>query len=166
MAEIQFPGRGEKWGKFCRGHSGKRKMPRPRSLSARASPGWIRERIGLCGYSFGSIVAFSVAWKIHRVKPWPASLPLSSRKIFLTTTVTPKLLVCGTQDEFVDVKALEQLIQKIPEPKELAIYPGVDHFWVGEEEAMAEKVGEFFVKFLKGEKNNLVRSSRAVTRFA
>ncbi|MBI5444388.1 MAG: hypothetical protein HY900_24655 [Deltaproteobacteria bacterium] len=35
-----------------------------------------------------------------------------------------------------------------PEPKELAIFPGVDHFWVGSESAMADRVAQFFVKFL------------------
>ena len=60
----------------------------------------------------------------------------------------PKLLVCGTQDEFIDVGILERVVRNMPEPKELALFPGVDHFWVGGEKAMGERVGEFFARSL------------------
>jgi hypothetical protein len=37
----------------------------------------------------------------------------------------------------------------MPEPKELALFPGVDHFWWGKEGTMAERVAQFFAKYLK-----------------
>ena len=105
-------------------------------------------RIGLCGYSFGSIVALAVAVEDPRVKAVAGIAPFVQPEDLLSQYDRPKLLVCGSQDEFVDAKALEKLLQKMPEPKELALYPGGDHFWMGKEEAMGEKVGQFFVKFL------------------
>jgi hypothetical protein len=106
-------------------------------------------RIGLCGYSFGSLVALAVAVEDSRVKAAAGIAPFVQPEDLLNRYDRPKLLVCGTQDEFVDSKALEEIVRKMPEPKELALYPGVDHFWMGEEEAMGEKVGRFFEKYLK-----------------
>jgi alpha/beta superfamily hydrolase len=110
-----------------------------------------RKRIGLSGYSFGSMVAFSVAVEDPRVGAVAGISPFVQPENLFDNYGKPKLLVCGAQDEFINVKTLEQLFQKFPEPKELVIYPGTDHFWVGEEGPMAEKVGEFFGRYLKGE---------------
>jgi uncharacterized protein len=106
-------------------------------------------RIGLCGYSFGSIVALATAVEDPRVKAVAGIAPFVQPEDLLNRYDRPKLLVCGTQDEFVDAQSLEKVVRKMPEPKELALYPGVDHFWMGEEEAMGTMVGEFFAKHLK-----------------
>jgi alpha-beta hydrolase superfamily lysophospholipase len=58
-------------------------------------------------------------------------------------------LVCGTQDELIPSRGLEKVVQKMPEPKELALFPGVDHFWWGNEGTMAERVAQFFEKYLR-----------------
>jgi uncharacterized protein len=118
-------------------------------VQPRVDPG----RIGLCGYSFGSIVALATAVEDFRVKAVAGIAPFVQPEDLLNRYDRPKLLVCGTQDEFVDVQTLENIVRKIPEPKELALYPGVDHFWMGEEKAMADRVGEFFAKYLF-QKNN------------
>ncbi len=112
---------------------------------ARIAPG----KIGLCGYSFGSVVAFPVAVEDARVKAVAGIAPFVQPEDLLTRFAGPKLLVCGTLDEFVDSKALEKIVDGMPDPKELALYPGVDHFWMGREEAMGEKVAQFFAKYLK-----------------
>ena len=106
-------------------------------------------RIGLCGYSFGSIVALATAVEDPRVKAVAGIAPFVQPEDLLNRYDRPKLLVCGTQDEFVDAQSLEKVVRKMPEPKELALYPGVDHFWMGEEEAMGAMVGEFFAKHLR-----------------
>ena len=43
-------------------------------------------------------------------------------------------------------KSLEEQVKKLPEPKELVLFPDADHFWSEEEAAMAEKVGRIFWK--------------------
>ena len=98
-------------------------------------------------------MALATAVEDSRVKAVAGIAPFVQPEDLLDQYDRPKLLVCGTQDEFVDAKALEKIFRRMPEPKELALYPGVDHFWMGEEEAMGEKVGQFFVKFLVPQKN-------------
>jgi len=104
------------------------------------------EKIGICGYSFGSIVAFSVAVEDQRVKAVAGISPFIQPPNLLDRYTKPKLFISGTKDESVNVKSLEQLVMNLPEPKELVIYPGVDHFWWGSEGQMAEKVSQFFKK--------------------
>lgn len=109
------------------------------------------ERIGICGYSFGSIVAFAVAVEDVQVKAVAGISPFVQPPDLLNHYLRPKLFISGTHDEWVDVQDIERLVQNLPEPKELMIQPGVDHFWVGSESPMAEKVSRFFAKyFTKG----------------
>lgn len=106
------------------------------------------QKIGLCGYSFGSMVAFPAAVEDARVKAVAGIAPFVQPENLLSRYAGPKLLVCGTRDEFVDSKALEKIVEEMPEPKELTLYPGVDHFWIRREEAMGERVAQFFRKYL------------------
>ena len=110
------------------------------------------ERIGLCGYSFGSMIAFPVAVEDARVRAVAGIAPFVQPEKLLNSFTRPKFLVCGTQDEFVPSNTLEKVFRGMPEPKELALFPGVDHFWVGKEEEMAERVAQFFTEYLGGVK--------------
>ena len=108
------------------------------------------EKIGVCGYSFGSIVAFAVAVKDPRVKAVAGISPFIQPSNLLDSCFRPKLFVTGARDGFVDPRSLEEQVKKLPEPKELLLFPGADHFWSEDSEAMAEKVGGFFKKGLPG----------------
>ncbi len=103
-------------------------------------------KIGVCGYSFGSIVAFAVAAKDPGIKAVAGISPFIQPPGLLDRCLSPKFFVTGTRDEFVDSPSLEDQVKKLPEPKELVLFPGTDHFWSENEEAMAEKIGEFFRK--------------------
>jgi len=107
------------------------------------------DRIGVCGYSFGSIVAFAVAAQDPRVKAVAGISPFIQPPDLLDSCSRPKLFVTGTRDGFIDLQSLEEQVKKLPEPKELILFPGADHFWSEDEEAMAEKVGQFFKKGLE-----------------
>ena len=111
---------------------------------AKIDPG----KIGICGYSFGSMVAFSVAVEDPRITAVAGISPFVQPGDLLHHYTKPKLFISGTNDEFIDPKNLAQLVLRLPEPKELAIYPGADHFWSGSEDPMAEKVSQFFVNYL------------------
>jgi hypothetical protein len=100
--------------------------------------------MGVCGYSFGSTVAFAVAAKDPRVKAVAGISPFIQPPDLLDRCVSPKLLVTGTRDGFVDSRGLEEQVRRLPDPKELVLFPGGDHFWSKGEEAMAEKVAGFF----------------------
>ena len=102
------------------------------------------ERIGICGYSFGSSVAFAVAAKDPRVKAVAGISPFIQPPNVLDSCSRPKLFVTGTLDEFVNARDLEKQVEKLPNPKEFVLYPNVDHFWMKEDDSMAEKVGQFF----------------------
>jgi len=146
--KFNFRGVGKSGGEFDNGIGEKDDARAAISFGegqARIDPG----QIGLCGYSFGSMVAFPVAVEDARVKAVVGVAPFVQPETLLGQYARPKLLVCGIQDEFVNYRALEKIVENIPDPKELALYPGVDHFWMGGEEPMGERVARFFAKYLK-----------------
>ena len=146
--KFNFRGVGKSGGEFDNGIGEKDDARAAISFGegqARIDPG----QIGLCGYSFGSMVAFPVAVEDARVKAVAGVAPFVQPETLLAQYARPKLLVCGIQDEFVNYRALEKIVENIPDPKELALYPGVDHFWMGGEEPMGERVARFFAKYLK-----------------
>ncbi len=106
------------------------------------------DQIGLCGYSFGSLVALAVAAQDSRAKSVAAVSPLIEGLKLLERCTIPKLFVAGTEDEFIDSKELELRVMNLPEPRELVIYSGEDHFWNRYEEPMSDRVAEFFKKRL------------------
>jgi len=105
-------------------------------------------RIGLCGYSFGSLVAFAAAVEDSRIRAVAGISPFIQPETLLENYTHPKLFVWGDRDSFLDPQKLGQQVQNLPNPKEVAVFPGVDHFWSGQEAPLAEKVVSFFVKNL------------------
>ena len=116
------------------------------------------ERIGICGYSFGSTIALGVAVEDDRIKAVAGISPLIQPSGLLDHYTNPKLFISGAYDEFVNPQDLKDLVRKLPEPKELIIHPGVDHFWAGSEAWMAQQVSRFFEKIFnpgsKGSRSN------------
>lgn len=106
------------------------------------------ERIGICGYSFGSLIAFRLAKEEPKIKAVAGISPFIEPPSLLINYAQPKLFVWGTEDEFIDVENLQALIGKFPEPKELIFFPQTNHFWNTNVERMARKVSEFFKKHL------------------
>ncbi len=105
-------------------------------------------RIGLCGYSFGSLVAFTVAAEDPRIRAVAGISPFIEPETLLQDYANAKLFVWGDRDGFLDPQKLGQQVEKLPDPKEVAVFPGVDHFWSGQEAPLAERVVAFFVKSL------------------
>ncbi len=145
--KFNFRGAGQSTGTFANGIGEKEDVKAAVSFAS-GRPEINGEKIGLCGYSFGGLVAFSAAVEDGRVKAIAGVSPLIQPEDLLDRYTRPKLLVCGDQDDFIDVHFLERVVARIPEPIELAVFPGVDHFWTTEGEAMAEKVSRFFQKYL------------------
>ncbi len=106
------------------------------------------ERIGICGYSFGSQVAFRLAVEEPKIKAVAGISPFIEPRSLLNNYGKPKLFVWGAEDEFIDTPKLRALIAQLPEPKEMVIFPKGNHFWNINEDQMAEKIGEFFKKYL------------------
>jgi alpha/beta superfamily hydrolase len=145
--EFNFRGVGRSGGNFA-GGVGEKEDARA-SISFGATQARVDgERIGICGYSFGSTVAFAAAVEDVQVKAVAGVSPFIQPTDLLDHYRRPKLFISGTDDEWVDVRDLERLVQNLPEPKELMIQPGTDHFWAGSESLMAEKVSDFFARYL------------------
>jgi dienelactone hydrolase len=49
-----------------------------------------------------------------------------------------KLFLIGSKDQFTGTSKFTDFTSKLPEPKEVKVVQGVDHFWGGEEEAVVE----------------------------
>lgn len=97
------------------------------------------------GYSFGSIVGLRAGAEDERVhRLIGVALPIGFRDpSFLVTAHKPTLLISGDNDNFSPIPGLQELIEKMAEPKKLVVLPGVDHFFLGQEGAAAKAAVEF-----------------------
>lgn len=145
--KFNFRGVGKSGGKFAEGIGEQEDAQAAISFGEKQGP-VDPERIGICGYSFGSTVAFAAAVKDRRVKAVAGISPFIQPPNLLESYVRPKLFVTGDLDDFIDPRNLQHEVGKLPEPKEFVLYPGVDHFWMKDDERMAEKVSRFFLKAL------------------
>jgi hypothetical protein len=141
--KFNFRGVGKSGGRFSEG-IGEQEDAQAAVSFGEKQMGIDPERIGICGYSFGSSVAFAVAAKDPRVKAVAGISPFIRPPNLLDHYSRPKLFVTGTLDEFVNARDLEKQVERLPNPKELILYPGEDHFWMKDDDSMAEKVGQFF----------------------
>jgi len=108
-----------------------------------------KERIGLCGYSFGGAVSLEVAPADERVKALALISPVISTYVPLKQYTKPKLIVCGGADQFVSIISLQRLAEELPPPNDFELVAGADHFWGGYEDKVAARVSAFFVNALK-----------------
>jgi uncharacterized protein len=102
-------------------------------------PGMDADRMFMAGYSFGARVTLEVASTDARVRGfavvappvrqgWPSLEPING----------PKIFCCGERDPVAPPEVLRGLVQGLPDPKRLAFVPGADHFFVGQEHALAQ----------------------------
>jgi alpha/beta superfamily hydrolase len=102
-------------------------------------------RIGLVGYSFGSKVALPVALRhqelqaVALVSPFLTDVEWERLKVY----ATPKLFICGSEDGFIDSEKVRRLAGGLPGRVRCEIVAGADHFWLGYEAKVAEKVASF-----------------------
>ena len=66
-----------------------------------------------------------------------------SRTRFIESNTKPKLFIQGELDRFGNAEAIERLLDRVPEPKELVVIPGSDHFFTGEIEAVETAVADW-----------------------
>ena len=108
-----------------------------------------KERIGLCGYSFGGAVSLEVAPKDERVKALALISPDISTYAPMKQYTKPKLVICGGADQFVSIIALQRLAEEMPPPNDFELVAGADHFWNGFENRAAARVATFFANAFK-----------------
>jgi len=104
------------------------------------------ERVGLAGYSFGSMMSVPVALRDDRVKCLAVvSAPLSEENWNkLDEYSKPYLVVVGENDEMVPMDLFRRQMAKESTFGKYHIIPGGDHGLFGYEEEVGKVVGEFF----------------------
>lgn len=101
-------------------------------------------KIGICGYSFGSMIAFASAVRDPRVMAVAGISPFIEPPDLLNNYERPKLFLIGDNDAFINAKSLMEMVNVLPGKKELRVYPGIDHFWWRAEDAISGEVSQFF----------------------
>jgi alpha/beta superfamily hydrolase len=101
--------------------------------------------IHLVGYSFGAWVGVPVAVEDDRVKRVVAIAPPLEMYSFklLIGCKKPKLIIAGSRDFLCPAASLDDLYQRLEEPKFLKIIPGADHFFSFHLEPLVEPLREF-----------------------
>ncbi len=122
---------------------------------------WLEQEFGLplilAGFSFGAAVGLRVACPDPRVQAviglgLPLA-PLGERMYefeFLGECYKPKLFVSGARDQFGPRTKLEALVNSLPEPKQLILIEGADHFFEGRLRELREAIESWVRKFVEG----------------
>jgi alpha/beta superfamily hydrolase len=108
------------------------------------------QRVYLMGYSFGASVGLRHVESDPRITAVVAlCLPLGATTIgsldedFWANCSMPKLFLAGDRDHVCPLSELRPLVQRLPEPKELIVLEGADHFLWGREQEVADAIGDY-----------------------
>lgn len=106
------------------------------------------QTVVVAGYSFGSMVGLQAGAADARVhKLIGVAFPLGLRDpSFLLSVTKPKLLISGDRDNYSPIPDLQKLLGQLPDPKNLVIVKGADHFFWGQEGEIATAAVEFLQK--------------------
>jgi alpha/beta superfamily hydrolase len=109
-----------------------------------------KARIGAAGYSFGASVALPVAGRDPRVKALALISPAldSSHIPHLKHYSGPKLIISGADDDLILPGSVALWDQEAAEPKSLEFIEGADHFWLGMDDVVADRVADYFKRSL------------------
>ena len=105
-----------------------------------------RNKLGICGYSFGTrVILNSPELQKHPkvfafVSPSFDALEGSTLK----RNKRPKFVITGNRDRLVGSEGLDTMWETFDPKPEFQVIDGADHFWMGMEPKMADPVSEFF----------------------
>lgn len=101
--------------------------------------------IGVIGYSYGAAVSSAFLESKPALFAAVMIAPPLSMSGFesLERCGAPAYAICGDRDPFCPVEAAEALIERCASPKGLAVVAGADHFFQGDEAAVAAQVELF-----------------------
>lgn len=108
-----------------------------------------QDKIVVIGYSWGTKIGFPVTHANPDVSLLIGiSCPIGLWNYgYLRECSKPKLLIVGTFDQFAPLEKIQHLFDQLLDPKELFVLE-TDHFYMGQEGRMADKVSEFLKKAL------------------
>lgn len=93
---------------------------------------WTGASVSLAGFSFGGAVAIRAAAAIEPARLVTVAPAVDRVHVPIDRLPRcPWLVLQGDQDEVVDPSAVRAWIDQLPDPPELAIFPGVGHYFHG-----------------------------------
>ena len=103
----------------------------------------------LAGFSFGSMVMLRAACDEARIRALVAAGAPVAKYNFsqLVHCDRPKLFVQGALDEFGSPAKLTRFVDRLDEPKQLAIIAGADHFFAGHLDELGDTVARFIAQY-------------------
>jgi uncharacterized protein len=124
----------------------------------RAGLDWLEEEFHLpiifCGFSFGAATGLRAACGDARVAGLISlGTPVAGEGraytySFLGTCAMPKLFVSGSRDQYSPRVELEEVVKIAPDPKELVIVEGGDHFFEGHLPEMQAAIRDWTTRLL------------------
>jgi alpha/beta superfamily hydrolase len=102
----------------------------------------------LAGFSFGAWVGLRVGCNDDRVAELIGlGIPVNgSDHAYLFECAKPKLFVQGSRDEHGDIGKVEELVGQMPEPKQLVVIEGADHFFAGQLPHVSAAIRQWLLK--------------------
>lgn len=123
----------------------------------RAALDWLDSEFHLpivfCGFSFGAATGLRAACgdgRVVGITSLGTPVAVEGRVYtyeFLRHCAKPKLFVSGSRDQFSPRENLIRLVQFAPEPKELVLVDGADHFFEGHLGEMQEAVRSWTARY-------------------
>lgn len=112
------------------------------------------QRIVIIGYSYGAAIGTSVVDELSEIVGCVAiSYPFGVLTLILlghlfekSKTPKPKLHIMGTSDNFTSIKRFRARIAELPQPIDVTIEEGIDHFWFGEEHRLVRAIEEWLAR--------------------
>lgn len=143
VLRFNFRGVGKSTGSYDYGHGEKADVRAAIDYLLNQYP---QANVVLAGYSFGSWVGLQVGCQHASVTHLVGiGTPVGTSDFnFLIECTKPKLFIHGTEDEFGSVEQIQALLLSIPEPKELILIEGADHFFNSKLEALAQALIGYF----------------------
>lgn len=110
-----------------------------------------KNRLGLGGYSFGSSVVLGSPQLHKKAKVFfLVSPPLRAvESTELKKSDRPALIVAGDRDKLVESDQLEPELDSFQHRPQRQIFPGVDHYWFGQESRLVPEIAQFLNEQLK-----------------
>jgi uncharacterized protein len=112
-------------------------------------PGIDPERIGLAGYSFGARVSLSTVPRAPRIRGLLCvAPPLREPLLPESRPSCPFVVFVGDRDGNV-AEGIDRYASYLPDPGQLRVVEGTDHFWRGYESILVDAAHEFFTQALR-----------------
>ncbi len=107
-------------------------------------------RMGLAGYSFGTGIILGSAELQNQASVYALVSPGIARlqDSPLRSTEHPTFIISGDKDRLIEAPNLDEVLKSFERPVTCEFVPGADHFWVGQESGLGQRVAGLFTGHL------------------